>query len=167
MTQQCSGARPESSDGARDFDFLHGSWRVHNRRLRAILAGSTDWYAFEGRAIERPLWDGRANIEEYDAEMPSGRVRGLALRLYDPGARQWTIHWSSSATGTLDRPMIGEFIDGRGEFYGQDVHDRRIVLTRFVWTHDGPDRCAWEQAYSTDGGRSWETNWIMEFSRDA
>lgn len=152
-------------DGSHDFDFLHGSWRVHNRRLRHILAGSTDWYEFEGTAVERPLWGGQANLEEYEGEMPSGRIRGLALRLYNPLARQWTIHWVSGATGLLDQPLTGEFRDGRGEFVGQDVCEGRTILLRFVWTHDGPDACQWEQAYSATGGASWETNWIMNFTR--
>src|SRR5437879_487834 len=115
---------------AHDFDFLHGSWRVHNRRLRHVLVGSRDWYEFQGMAVERPLWDGQANLEEYEADLPSGRIRGLALRLYDPRARQWTIHWANGATGTLKRPLTGEFRDGRGEFYGQDVVEGRAILLR-------------------------------------
>src|SRR5512146_984923 len=90
-------------DGAHDFDFVHGRWRVHNRRLRRPLSASHDWYEVEGRTRERPLWDGQGNIEEYDAEPPGGRLRVLALRLYSPTARQWSIFWSNSATGTLDK----------------------------------------------------------------
>ncbi len=152
-------------DGSHDFDFLHGAWRVRNRRLRHRLSGSTEWVEFDGTAVERPLWDGLANIEEYDADMPSGRARGLALRLYNPQARQWTIHWSSSTTGVLDTPLTGHFEDRRGAFYGVDVHDGRQVLVRFVWTSISLDACRWEQAFSADGGTTWETNWVMEFSR--
>jgi len=152
-------------DGTHDFDFLAGKWRVHHRRLRRPLSGANDWYEFEGSAVERTLWEGRANLEEIEAEMPGGRLRALALRLYDPGSRQWSIHWSNSATGTLDRPMIGEFRDGRGLFVCQEVFDGRAVLQRFIWTSSGPDACRWEQAYSADCGASWETNWIMEFTR--
>lgn len=152
-------------DGAHDFDFIEGRWRVHNRRLHRPLSGSNDWYEFEGRAVERTLWDGRANFEEYDAELPSGRMRAVALRLYNPASRQWSIHWSNSAAGTLDRPMVGEFREGRGEFYCQDDYEGRAILQRFIWTSSGPDACRWEQAFSADGGQSWETNWIMEFTR--
>ena len=95
-------------DGRHDFDFLLGSWRIHNRRLRHPLTGSSEWYEFEGRSVERPLWDGQANLEEYDATLPNGTpLRGLALRLYEPRTRRWTIHWSNSASGTLDAPMTG------------------------------------------------------------
>ncbi|HJU90812.1 MAG TPA: hypothetical protein VJ672_15590 [Gemmatimonadaceae bacterium] len=152
-------------DGSRDFDFLHGRWRVHNRRLREWLKGSTEWYEFEGATIERPFWDGQGNFEEYEADHPDGRMRGVALRLYNPTARQWSIHWSNGATGLLDAPMIGEFRDGRGEFFGQDTFEGRAVLLRFIWTSVSQTACRWEQAFSEDGGRSWETNWIMEFSR--
>jgi len=156
----------KSRDGVHDFDFLHGRWRVHNKRLRQPLSGSSEWYTFEGASEERPLWNGQANIEEYVAEPPAGQLRGLALRLYNPESRQWTIHWSNSATGTLDAPMIGRFRDGRGEFDGQDEFEGRAILLRFIWTSDGPDACRWEQAFSADGGETWETNWIMEFTRE-
>lgn len=121
-----------SRDGAHDFDFLHGRWRVHNKRLRQPLSGSSEWYTFEGASVERPLWNGQANIEEYEAEPPAGRLRGLALRIYNPTARQWSIHWSNSASGTLDAPMIGEFRDGRGEFYGRDELEGRAIVLRFI-----------------------------------
>ena len=104
--------------------------------------------------------------EEYEAQPPEGRLRGLALRLYNPQSGQWSIHWSNSATGTLDAPMIGEFRDGRGEFYGQDRFEGLAILLRFIWTRTSADACRWEQAYSSDGGQSWETNWIMEFTRE-
>jgi hypothetical protein len=160
-----ANAPSPSRDGRRDFDFLHGTWRVRNRRLRRVLSGSNDWYEFDGTTVERSVWDGQANLEEYDAVSPSGRIRGLALRLYDPSARQWTIHWSSSATGRLDHPMVGEFRDGRGEFGGRDEIEGRTIATRFIWTSSSPNACRWEQAFSADGGATWETNWIMEFTR--
>jgi hypothetical protein len=154
-------------DGRRDFDFIIGRWQVHNRRLERPLSGCTAWYEFEGRTIEHALWDGQANLEEYNAVGPTGAIRGLALRVYDPAAAQWTIHWSNSATGTLDRPMTGEFDGARGVFYGQDVYEGRLVLLRFLWTSTDSASARWEQAFSADGGTHWETNWIMEFTRMA
>lgn len=158
--------RAEPSAGVHDFAFLHGRWTIHNRRLRAPLTGSSDWYEFEGASIERPVWDGRANLEEYDATLPDGqRLRGLALRLYDVHAQRWTIHWSNSATGTLDEPMVGTFVDGVGTFYGFEDYEGRRIFVRFLWTHDGADGARWEQAFSIDGGTTWEPNWIMQFRR--
>jgi hypothetical protein len=154
-------------NGAHGFNFLHGRWRIHNRRLRRPLSGSSEWYEFEGSSIERPFWDGLGNLEEYEGRSPDGRIRGLALRLYDPTSRQWSIHWSNSAFGTLDRAMVGEFKDGRGEFYNQDQFEGREILVRFIWTSTAANAARWEQAFSDDGGRTWETNWIMDFTRAA
>jgi hypothetical protein len=157
---------PHPPAGESDFDFLHGAWMIHNQRLRDPLTGSTDWYGFQGRSTERPLWDGQANIEEYEATLPDGqRLRGLALRLYDPHARRWTIHWSNAINGILDQPMVGSFTEGIGTFYGFEDYQGRRVFVRFRWTAGNPDEARWEQAFSADGGRSWETNWIMEFTR--
>lgn len=153
-------------DGAHDFDFLHGEWHVHNRRLHRPLSGSAEWYEFDAGTTERPLWDGRANIEEYRAILPDGTpLRGLALRLYEPATGRWTIHWSNATTGTLDAPMIGVFHEGVGVFYGDDVYEGRPIRLRFYWTSSGPDDARWEQAFSSDGGETWETNWIMTFRR--
>jgi hypothetical protein len=158
-----------SGSGQHDFDFLHGSWTIRNRRLRHPLTGSTEWYEFDGKSSELPLWDGQANLEQYEATLPDGKpLRGLALRLYDPNMRRWTIHWSNAINGTLDAPMIGSFDEeGIGTFYGyEDYQDRRIFV-RFYWTATGAATARWEQAFSVDGGSTWETNWIMEFERTA
>lgn len=165
-TERIATAAPDARDGSHDFDFLHGRWRVHHRRLRRPLSGSAEWYEFDGTCIERPLWGGRANIEEVHATLPDGTpLRGLALRLYVPARRCWTIHWSNGATGTLDAPMIGAFLNGIGVFHGEDEYERRTVLLRFHWRSLGPDAARWEQAFSDDDGRTWETNWIMDFTR--
>lgn len=168
MPWPSNGAGQDSGrDGEHGFDFLHGEWRIHNRRLRCPLTGSTEWYEFEGSSVERPFWDGQGNLEEYEGNSPNGRIRGLALRLYDPYSKQWSIHWSSGATGTLDRAMVGGFRNGRGEFYNQDLFEGREVMVRFIWTSINANAARWEQAFSADGGRTWETNWIMDFTRVA
>lgn len=154
------------SDGRHDFDFLHGTWRIHNARLRHRLAGAAEWDTFEGRSVERPLLGGQGNLEEYEATLPDGTpVRAVALRLYEPATRRWTIRWANAASGTLDAPMTGTFRDGVGAFYSHEDYRGRMVLVRFRWTHDGPDAARWEQAFSADGGATWETNWVMDFAR--
>ena len=152
--------------GARDFDFLYGEWYVHNRRLRRPLSGMLEWYEFDGWTTERPLWNGDANIEEYRAMLPDGMLlRGLALRLYEPATGQWTIHWSADAAGTLGVPVIGGFRDGVGEFHGADTYEGQPIRVRFYWMSSGPGSARWERAFSSDGGVTWETNWIMTFRR--
>jgi hypothetical protein len=162
------GSRDGSHDGSHDFDFLHGRWKVHHRRLRSPLSGSNEWYEFDGTAVERALWDCRANVEELDAKLPDGRLRGLALRLYSPSSRQWAIHWSTAENGMLDQPMmIGDFRNGCGKFYNQAASEARGISVRLVLTGITRTSWRWEQAYSTDRGTTWETNWTMEFTRTA
>ena len=154
-------------DGRADFDFLFGSWRVENRRLRERLKGSQDWEVFTGSSAARPILGGLGNVDEITMQREGGVSIGFTLRLYNPVTEQWSIYWASSLSPTLDIPMIGAFEGGRGEFYAQDMHEGRAVLCRFIWSNIDTLIPQWEQALSSDGGRTWETNWIMKFRREA
>lgn len=154
-------------DGHRDFDFEIGTWKTKlSRRLRP-LTGSNTWVEYEGTTIVRKVWDGRANLVELEVEGPSGRIEGLSLRLYNPDTGQWSLNFSNSAGGTLSPPVFGEFKDGRGEFYGQDTLNGRVILVRFVISDITPDSCHFEQAFSDDGGKTWEVNWVAVDTRTA
>jgi hypothetical protein len=153
------------SEGQTDFDFLFGRWKVHNRRLRERLKGSSTWDEFEATVVARPLWGGSANVDEYEAAGPAGPIHGLTLRLFNPRSRQWSIYWANRANGTLDVPMIGSFKNGRGEFYDQEMFEGRSIYVRFIWSDITPASCRWEQAFSEDGGKTWETNWVMDLRR--
>jgi hypothetical protein len=155
----------QASNGQADFDFWFGTWKVHNRKLRERLKGCTEWDEFEGTSVARPVWGGLANIDEYEADSPSGHIQGMTLRLFNPATRQWSIRWANSTTGAMDNPMIGEFKDGRGEFYDQEMFEGRSIYVRFIWSDITPTSCRWEQAFSADGGKTWEINWIMENTR--
>jgi hypothetical protein len=152
-------------DGRGDFDFLIGEWRIHNRRLRERLKGSTAWEEFEGASVVRKILGGLGNFDEITMERSSGPVQGITLRLYDPIAQQWSLYWASSLHGILETPMIGSFENGRGEFFAQEVFEGKRVFSRFIWSNITATSCQWEQALSADGGKTWETNWIMEFVR--
>jgi hypothetical protein len=152
-------------DGQADFDFIMGRWKVHNRCLRARLEGSNDWYEFEGTSVARKVLGGIGNIDEITFDRETGPIEGMALRLFDPKSQEWSIYWSSSTTGVLDTPMIGKFENGRGEFFAQELHEDKHVYSRFIWSEITENTCRWEQALSQDGGKTWETNWIMEFTR--
>lgn len=151
-------------DGQADFDFLIGSWRVRNRRLKRPHDWAT-WEEFEGTSVARHLWGGRANLDELEADPPSGHLRGMTLRLYDPRARQWSLHWANSAGGRLEPPVVGEFRNGRGEFSGVDLIEGRTTLVRYLWTDITGTSCRWEQAFSWDGAATWTLDWVMELSR--
>jgi hypothetical protein len=154
-------------DGQRDFDFEIGTWKTHLRRLLRPLTGSNEWVEYEGTTIVRKVWDGGANLVELVADGPAGHFEGLSLRLYNPEARQWSLNFSNRRSGTLTPPVIGEFRDGRGEFYGQDVLDGRAILVRFIISEIGPDSCRFEQSFSDDGGKTWEVNWVVVDTRVA
>jgi hypothetical protein len=153
-------------DGRGDFDFLFGRWAVRNRRLKERLQGRTEWEEFPSTCRARPILGGLGNLDEFTLDPPSGQVLAVTVRLYDPGSREWSIYWAASTgCGRFDPPMVGRFDGPRGEFFSHEVFGGRHIFSRFIWTVEGPDACRWEQAYSADGGKSWETNWIMEFTR--
>ena len=148
-----------------DFDFLVGDWRVHNRRLHERLCQCLDWEAFEGVSHARTILGGLGNIDEASFDRATGRLEGFTLRLFNPTTQEWCLYWSDDQSGTLFPPMIGKFRDGIGEFYAQESHYHQTVLSRFIWSDITLAACHWEQALSADGGRTWETNWTMDFTR--
>lgn len=129
------------------------------------LTGSTTWAEYSGTTVVRPVWNGKACLVELDATGPAGRLQLLSLRLYNPESRQWSLNVASVRGGTLGTPTVGEFRNGRGEFYDQETFDGRAVLVRFVISEITPDSCRFEQAFSDDGGRTWELNWVATDTR--
>jgi hypothetical protein len=146
-----------------DFDFFHGEWEVLNRRRTDLLDPDSGWEEFPATSHCRPFFDGAANVDEID--MPYLGSKGLTLRLFDRESEQWSLNWSSSGSGKLFPPVIGRFEGDRGEFYGDDTHDGKDVRVRFVWSGVSGGSARWEQAFSVDGGETWVTNWVMEFTR--
>jgi hypothetical protein len=155
----------ERRDGQRDFDFEIGTWNTKLSRRLKPLTGSSTWVEYTGTSAVRKVWDGRANLVELDVTGPSGRIEGLSLRLYNPESRQWNLNFSNSAGGTLSPPVVGEFKNGRGEFYGQEFLDGRLIFVRFVISDITPASCRFAQAFSDDGGKTWEVNWIAVDTR--
>lgn len=153
-------AQTTQRDGQRDFDFEIGTWKTSLRRLVRPLTGSTTWVEYEGTTVVRPVLDGRANLAELKVEGAAGRIEGLSLRLYNPQSRQWSLNFANIGDGTLSEPSIGEFRDGRGEFYSHEKFDGRAIQVRFVITKINDDTYRFEQAFSGDGGKTWEVNWI-------
>jgi hypothetical protein len=158
---------PAGPDGQRDFDFELGSWKIHLKRLPHPLTGSTTWVEFDGTSVTRKIWDGRAQIEEFETESPAGRIEGLTLRLYNPQTRQWSLYWANSKDGTVVAPQIGRFKNGQGEFFGQDTLNDKPIFIRFVWSNPATDSPHFEQSFSEDGGKTWELNWVTEQTRVA
>lgn len=147
---------------AHGFDFEIGSWSIHLSRLKDRLAGSTTWVAFDGTTVTQPVWNGRADVEQFETDSSDGHIEGMTLRLYNPQSRQWRIYWANSEDGILDQPMIGEFKNGVGEFYDQEMWKGRAVFVRFIWSKMATKSPHFEQAFSDDGGKTWEVNWITD-----
>jgi len=158
-------AGPKPRDGQHDFDFEIGEWKTHLRRLLHPLTGSRTWVEYEGTTVARKVWDGRANLLELVADGPAGHFEGLSLRLYNPGSRQWSLNFAAAGSGALSQPTVGEFRDGRGEFFDQETLDGRSILVRFVISEITPTSCHFEQSFSDDGGKTWEVNWIATDTR--
>ena len=152
-------------DGQRDFDWEIGAWSTRLRRLVRPLSGSTEWVEYEGTTVVREVWQGNANLVELDVTGPPGRIQALSLRLYDPESRQWSLNFASSASGEMAIPSVGRFREGRGEFYSRETLNGRPILVRFVIAPITADSCRFEQAFSPDGGKSWEVNWIATDTR--
>jgi hypothetical protein len=150
-----------------DFDFLRGDWRVHHHYLR-VKENSREWVDVDGTMNLRGLMNGRANVEEHIINVPSGAYRAVGLRSYDPKTSEWSIWWLDGRIphGDLDPPAKGRFENGVGTFYGEATIDGMPVRLRLVWSQITTKSARWEQAYSSDGGKTWETNWIMDFRRD-
>jgi hypothetical protein len=172
LAQQNSANSPTNAaqssnprDGQHDFDFEIGNWKTHVKRLLHPLTGSTTWVEYDGTTVVRKVWNGKANLVELVMDGPAGHFEGLSLRLYNPGTRQWSLNFSNINSGALSQPTIGEFKNGRGEFYDQETLNGRAIFVRFVISDIAPNSCHFEQSFSDDGGRTWELNWIATDTR--
>jgi hypothetical protein len=155
----------QTRDGQHDFDWQLGTWKIHMQRLQHPLTGSTTWTELDGTVVVRKVWYGRANLAEILANGPSGHLEFLSMRLYDPQSHQWSLNFASSNGGTLGVPLYGEFKNGRGEFYDQETYNGRMILVRFVFETLTADSTRDEQAFSADGGKTWEVNWVNTQTR--
>lgn len=163
---QAAPAQTEQRDGSRDFDWEIGSWTTQLRYLPEPLTGSTRWTEYSGTSEVRPVLGGRANLVELSVAGEAGKIEGMSLRLYNPRSRQWTLNFASPGGGVLTPPVTGAFdAAGRGMFYGVDTAGGRTVLVRFVISDVTANSARFEQAFSDDGGVTWETNWIAVDTR--
>jgi len=166
VSAQAPAAAQQLRDGQHDFDFHFGTWHTHIRLLVHPLTGSDTWVESDGTVTVRKIWDGRANLEELEADNSTTPFKGMTLLLYNPEAHQWSQAFVNINDGTLNTPLIGEFKNGRGEFYGQERCNGRTILVRFVWSDITADSYHVEQSYSADGGKIWESNFVANLTRE-
>jgi hypothetical protein len=154
-------------DGQHAFDFDFGAWKTQSTRLLHPLTGSKEWVTLDGKTLVNKVWNGRANLVEYKAEGPSGTLELLGLRWFNPTTGEWSLDFATPGVGVLGNPGVGTFKNGRADFYDYEPIDGRSVLVRFSIWATGADTAQSEQAFSIDGGKSWEVNWINKYTRPA
>lgn len=161
-----AAAQTPSRDGQHDFDFHLGKWKSSVSRLDHPLSGSNNWLKCEGNLAARKVWDGRAQLEELKIDCPDHQIEDLLLFLYNPQSHQWSLNSSAVGDGVVGRPLFGEFKNGRGEFYDQETFKDKFILVRQVWSDITPTSHRFEQSFSDDGGKTWETNFKATLTRE-
>jgi hypothetical protein len=165
MLPATSAADAVPTGGQHDFDFEFGSWTAHLERIRHPLSGDKTWVSYDGTSVVHPLLDGRENVGELDVRGAAGTIEGLTIRTFDPKKRRWNVSWVNAGDGSLTNPMIGGFHNGQGLFYGNDTYNGKPILVRFEFSNVSRRHFRFQQAFSGDGGKSWEVNWTANFDR--
>ncbi|MEP7372896.1 MAG: hypothetical protein ABI675_05860 [Chitinophagaceae bacterium] len=156
---------PSAASSASDFDFLVGHWSILNRKLKARLNGCTEWIEFEACQEMRTVLNGIGNIDNFKTTVDDKPFEGMTLRLFNPATRLWSIYWADGNVGVLDPPVLGSFYNAIGEFYGGDVFNGKKIIVKFKWDKTDPVKPVWSQAFSEDGGNTWEWNWYMYMTK--
>jgi hypothetical protein len=154
-------------DAAKDFDFVYGEWTIKNKMLKERLKQCEEWLEFDASYDAMPLIGGWGNVDRFEAVVNDRKIQGASIRLFDPETEKWSIYWVSANSPKIDDPMVGSFEGTHGEFFAKEPYEDKEMTVRFLWDHDGKDQARWEQALSLDDGKTWEVNWIMEFTRRA
>jgi hypothetical protein len=160
-----SAQSTSGNNGQRDFDFEIGKWKTKLKVLKNPLSGSKTWVEYEGTSNVIAICNGSSNLVELDVKSSTGQIVGVSLRLFNPKTNQWSLNFANIRDGNLAIPSIGSFKDGRGEFFNEDTFDGKKILVRFVISAITPNSCHFEQAFSTDNGKTWEVNWIADDTR--
>lgn len=157
---------PLDPNAPTDFDFFMGSWKVAHRRLKERLVGCSEWVSFPGVCVAHKTLGGFGNFDDNVLELPSGTYRAVTIRSFDTKLGAWSIWWlDGRSPGSLDVPVVGRFANGVGTFLAEDTLNGKPVRVKFMWTCPHRDSPRWEQAFSPDAGATWETNWVMDFTR--
>ncbi len=156
-----TGAGPEH-----DFDYFFGRWTVRHRRLKVRLAGANDWEEYDGATRCQPLLGGVANFNDSITHRNGASYRTVGLRAFDPKTGRWA-DWSLDARDPLkiDEPGLGRFENGVGVFLSDDTENGKPIKVRGQFSSLSSTVAQWDQAFSPDGGRTWETNYVMRYTR--
>lgn len=155
-----------AADSAGDFDFFLGDWRVKHRRLKERLVGSNEWEEYEGTTHCEAILGGIANFNDSIVHRSGATYRSLGLRAFDAKTNAWT-DWSLDGRNPTQVTVdgAGRFVNGVGTFFADDTFAGKPIRVRGTFTPVPASSARWEQAFSADGGRTWETNYIMLYTR--
>lgn len=166
MATETLEIKPSATSSEKDFDFLEGKWKVHNKMLKSRLDNSKEWVEFESELHLRKTLNGIGNVENYYATFDGKSFEGMAVRLFNPKTKLWKVYWMDSNNGTMDEvPVTGSFENGVGKFYAEDVFNNQKIRVLYQWNAANPEHPIWSQAYSTDNGKTWEWNWEMTLTK--
>lgn len=144
-----------------DFDFLAGEWRIEHRRRPSPDAA---WDHFTGEATCWTILGGVGSVEEL--RIPARQFSGMGLRLLDVDKRVWSDFWVNAKSGVLAAPgQTGSFEGGAGLFWSEDEDKGGKTVWAGIWDLITPQSCRWRQVSSTDGGKTWDHHWIMNWQR--
>ncbi|GGA15575.1 DUF1579 family protein [Dyella caseinilytica] len=163
--QSAQSQTPAYRDGSHDFDFNIGTWHTHIKTLQHPLTGDKTWVELNGTVTVRKIWDGKASIEEIEANGADQHLKGLTLYFYNPQSHQWTQTFVDSSDGVIEPSAIGEFKDGRGELINQQPYNGRTILVRNAWSDIQPNSHHFEISFSDDNGKTWEPNFVADLTR--
>lgn len=156
---------PSKNSSRNDFDFFFGKWKIQNRKLKTRLNNCKEWLEFEATGEVFKILNGFGNFNEYRTKFDGLPFEGMALRLFNPKNRLWSIYWADSNAVVLDVPQVGSFDGDMGNFYARDVFQGKDIIVLYQWDRTNPDLPLWSQAFSADNGNTWEWNWYMSFYR--
>jgi hypothetical protein len=162
----CNVVRAQSPNHQHDFDFEFGSWTAQLRILRRPLSGSHDWVTYTGTSVVRKVWDGRANLGELEVGNTTTHLEALTLRIYDAQSKMWSIYFANAKVGSLETvPMVGNFNGNRGVFYDTEPFEGKTIRVRFIFSNVTPRSFELVQSFSSNNAKTWEDNWIANFTR--
>jgi hypothetical protein len=163
------GEAAAKRDGSGDFDFLMGTWKVELKRLTKPLSGSNTWVDLQGRTTVRKILSGPANTDELEVTDPATgtKIQSFTFRMYDAETGYWRLYWARTSHGSMGIPVVGRFENGRGEFYSHEDFQGKSIFVRYAWFGITENEAHFEQAFSIDGGRTWEPNWKTKFTRES
>lgn len=155
-----------AADSAGDFDFFLGKWQVKHRRLKERLVGSKEWEEYAGTTHCQAILGGIANFNDSVVHRSGATYRSLGLRAFDAKTNAWT-DWSLDGRNPTQVTVdgVGRFVNGIGTFFADDTFAGKPIRVRGIFTPLTARSTQWEQAFSPDAGRTWETNYVMRYTR--